>query len=84
MQCKTGTEYPGQQDCVTISQTSERVGDLALVEVSRRAAPLLLPSAPAAVCFGPVEKTSAQRTRSARMTDNDEGGGDDDGFPERN
>lgn len=41
VRCKSGTEYPERQDCVTIPQTSERVGDLALVEVSRRAAPIL-------------------------------------------
>lgn len=52
-QRRTGPEYPGRQDCVTIPQTSERVGDLALVEVSRRAAPLLLrarPPPPALLC----------------------------------
>lgn len=42
VQCRSGPEYPERQDCVTIPQTSERVGDLALVEVSPRAAPFLL------------------------------------------
>lgn len=41
VRCKFGPEYPERQNCATIPQTSERVGDLALVEVSRRAAPLL-------------------------------------------
>lgn len=54
VQRRSGPEYPGRQDCVTIPQTSERVGDLALVKVSRRAAPNLAPGAPAAVCSGPV------------------------------
>lgn len=46
--CRSGPEYPKRQDCVTIPQTSERVGDLALVEVSPRAAPFLLRARPLA------------------------------------
>lgn len=45
MQCRTGTEvYPERQETVSHPpQASERVGDLALVEVSRRAAPHSMP-----------------------------------------
>lgn len=65
VQCKSGPEYPGRQDCITIPQTSERVGDLALVEVSRRAAPLLLRARPPTVAL--PSSIDARATNKQRL-----------------